>query len=304
MLEIIWKPSPHMDETEEEAKRRRMIESDHESRIMICCVTFETVKVTDPVKYYGCDKVYVIHYIKDGAEKGNVFRDFYDRVVEILEEENPGIEIEEVHGSMNMFDNMLATVTRIIETEQALWKGNCKIYVNISSGSPEYAAAGAIAAMMAENVTPVSVKSKSYSVGTTEEIKEVYYRDGKPVGLTSETYEPQKLPVYAIPKPEEHLVRGLRVLCEAQRNRRRSKSSDIVPVLKEKGIWYMEDTKRNPKQSDAVRYHRMFVKKWLEKGWVEYKQLQKKYEVSDAGKKVLATFYLTEPVKESEETGK
>ncbi len=270
---------------------KRMAASGRRARVMICCVTFETVKATDPVRFYKCEKVYVIHYIKPGAERGDVFRDFYDRVCEILEEENPGIAIEEVHGSMNRFDDMLATVTHIIEKEQERCRGMCDIFVNISSGSPEYSAAAAIASMMNANVTPFSVNSREYSVGTEEAIREAYYRDGKPVGLTSATYEPRHLPVYGIPKPEEHLVRGLRVVQELQDRGMRSKSSDVVPVLKERGIWLREETGSGRKQSDAVRYHRDFTSEWMKRGWAEKDEYTSRLRITPKGERILKTFY-------------
>ena len=267
-----------------------MNDSGRERIVMIACVTFETVKVSDPVKYYRCDRVHIIHYVKE-TQKRTVFQEFYDQVCDTIRKENGDVEIvEHSKESVNDFGLMLSRVLSIIEQEQR--EGGCRIYVNISSGSPDYTAAAAIGSMMSDNVIPFSVNSKGYSVGTEERIRDAYFRDGKPVGLTSETYPPRALPVYAIDKPPEHLVRGLRVLRDMNSRKLKSKSSGIVPVLKEKGIWYRDENDSNPKQSDAVQYHRDYIAKWMERGWVTKNGLTKRYEVTDEGEMILDTFYI------------
>ncbi len=162
--------------------------SGRKKRVMIACVTFETVKVTDPVRYYECSKVHIIHYTKETSDKKTMFSEFYDRVCEIIRENDPKAEIVEHNGSVNNFTGMLSVILSIIEQEQK--EGDCEIFVNISAGSPEYSAAAAISSMMSEGVIPFSVNSRSYSVQSEEEIREAYYKDNVPVGLTSETYDP------------------------------------------------------------------------------------------------------------------
>ena len=268
-------------------------DSGRKRRVMIACVTFETCKVTDPVKYYGCETVHIIHYVKASSPKKSVFSDFYDRVCDIIRSENgDSVEIVEHVGSVSDFSRMLSTVLSIIEKEQS--EGDCDIFVNISAGSPEYSAASAIAAMMSENVLPFSVNSREYSVSTDEEIIRAYYRDGKPVGLTSATYDPRKMPKYSIDKPPEHLIRGLRVLKELNDSKKRAKSTDIIPILKERGIWFRENSVGSGKQSDTVNFHRDYVSKWLENGWVYKDTLRKRFFLTDEGENMIKTFYVLE----------
>jgi len=259
-------------------------------RVMVACVTFETAKVADPVRFYECNRVHILHYTKEGAPRRNVYREFYDETCRLIREQNgDSIEIEEHNGSVSNFQLVLTSLLSIIEGEQA--EGPCDIFVNISAGSPEFSAAATIASMMSEDVTPFSVNSKEYSVRTEEDIRRAYYIDGRPVGLTVSTYEPRVMPKYTIGKPPEHLVRGLRVLHDLNTNRSRSKSSNIVPILKGCGIWFRDDTASDRKQSDAVNYHRDFVSKWLERGWVVKDDLRKRYVLTDEGINVISTFY-------------
>lgn len=264
--------------------------SGRKDRVMIACVTFETAKVTEPVKYYACDRVHIIHYTKATSPLVDVFRDFYDTVCDSIHSDNPTAEIIEHNDSVSNFSKMLALILSIIEGEQD--QHNCDIFINISAGSPEYSAAAAIGAMMSENVLPFSVNSKEYSVSTEEAIKSAYYCDGKPVGLTVSTYEPRKMSQYTIEKPPEHLVRGLRILDTMNKSKKRTKSSDVVPKLKDAGIWIRDETTANAAQSDAVSYHRDFVSKWLDNGWVYKDELRKRFYLTDEGTNIIDTFYL------------
>lgn len=265
---------------------------------MIACVTFETAKVVEPALYYEVNKVHIIHYLKDPeSEAGKVYRAFYDRVVELLDEKSPlKVEVERHNARVSDFSVMLRTVLDIIRTEQASGDG-CEIYVNISSGSPEYAAASAIAAMMMPGTIPFSVNTKEYTV-SNERIPEIYFVDGKPVGLTKSTYDPRTLQSYVIEMPEEHLVRGLRILRNRSEAGQSVTSGKMVEALKEAGLWY-RDTDRVPegrkstqRQTEAVYYQRDFIAKWVKYGWAYRDDLRSRYVLTEEGENIVSTFYL------------
>lgn len=261
------------------------------TRVMIACVTFETAKVAEPVRFYQCDKVHILHYTKEDAPRKNVYREFYDETCRLIRENNgDSIVIEEHNGSLSNFQRVLSSVLSIIEGEQAI--GPCDIFVNISAGSPEYSAAAAVASMMSENVIPFSVNSKEYSISSEDDIRRAYYIDDRPVGLTVSTYDPRVMSKYTIDKPPEHLVRGLRILNDLNENKAKSKSSNIVPLLKERGLWYRDETDSDKKQSDAVNFHRDFVSKWVDRGWVMKDGLRKRYVLTDEGRNIISTFYI------------
>ncbi len=262
-------------------------------RVVIGCVTFETVKVADPVKYYDATKVHLIHYIRDDldASRTRVYHEFYDRVVDMISSELPNAEITEHNEVVSDFSVMLRTVLGIIDSEKK--RGECDIYVNISAGTSEYAAAATIASMMSDNVKPFTVGSSSFTISGDDEIRRVYYADGVPMGLTSGTREPKMLPFYAIDRPPEHLVKGLRVLDEEINKGNSTSSTKIAPKLIEAGIWIRDERteKKGEKQSFAVNYHRDFMTKWIELGWVEKDKLRRKDVITEKGRNVLNTFY-------------
>ena len=271
--------------------------SGRKKRIMVACVTFETSKVVEPALYYEINKAHIIHYVKDpDSESGKIYDSFRRRVCERLESESPReVEIVEHNERVSDFTVMLRTVLSIIQMENSGEEG-CEIYVNISSGSPEYAAAATVASMMVPGTIPFSVNTKEYTV-STDRIRDVYFVDDQPVGMTKTTYPPRTMPIYAINIPEEHLVRGLRILGHRNEAKLSVTSGRMVEALKEAGLWYRDtesddpDRKANQRQTEAVYYQRDFISKWLKNGWIVKDDLRNRYVLTESGTTVIGTFY-------------
>lgn len=263
----------------------------------MACVTFETSKVVEPALYYEINKAHIIHYVKDpDSESGKIYDSFRRRVCERLESESPReVEIVEHNERVSDFSVMLRTVLSIIQMENSGEEG-CEIYVNISSGSSEYAAAATVASMMVPGTIPFSVNTKEYTV-STDRIRDVYFVDDQPVGMTKTTYPPRTMPIYAINIPEEHLVRGLRILGHRNEAKLSVTSGRMVEALKEAGLWYRDtesddpDRKANQRQTEAVYYQRDFISKWLKNGWIVKDDLRNRYVLTESGTTVIGTFY-------------
>lgn len=274
-----------------------ILPSGRKKRIMVACVTFETSKVVEPALYYEINKAHIIHYVKDpDSESGKIYDSFRRRVCERLESESPReVEIVEHNERVSDFSVMLRTVLSIIQMENSGEEG-CEIYVNISSGSPEYAAAATVASMMVPGTIPFSVNTKEYTV-STDRIRDVYFVDDQPVGMTKTTYPPRTMPIYAINIPEEHLVRGLRILGHRNEAKLSVTSGRMVEALKEAGLWYRDtesddpDRKANQRQTEAVYYQRDFISKWLKNGWIVKDDLRNRYVLTESGTTIIGTFY-------------
>ena len=274
-----------------------ILPSGRKKRIMVACVTFETSKVVEPALYYEINKAHIIHYVKDpDSESGKIYDSFRRRVCERLESESPReVEIVEHNERVSDFSVMLRTVLSIIQMENSGEEG-CEIYVNISSGSPEYAAAATVASMMVPGTIPFSVNTKEYTV-STDRIRDVYFVDDQPVGMTKTTYPPRTMPIYTINIPEEHLVRGLRILGHRNEAKLSVTSGRMVEALKEAGLWYRDtesddpDRKANQRQTEAVYYQRDFISKWLKNGWIVKDDLRNRYVLTESGTTVIGTFY-------------
>ncbi|MBR6204867.1 MAG: hypothetical protein IKQ60_07480 [Candidatus Methanomethylophilaceae archaeon] len=268
--------------------------SGRKRRIMIACVTFETAKITEPIEFYEANRIHLIRYSKDPDDKEIIYNLFYERVVELVGQMGRDIEIVEHNEVVFDFRTMLRTVLEIIQSENRKEEG-CEIYVNVSAGTSEYTAASTIASMMVPGTVPFTVNSREYTVDSSR-IKDLYFIDGKPVGLTKVSSEPMVLPSYTIDIPEEHLVRALRILDDRISSRLPANSTHMVDALKDAGIWYRDiepkdGDKASARQTEAVYYQRDFIYKWLKNGWIAKSDRNGKYVVTELGRRVLDTFY-------------
>jgi hypothetical protein len=264
---------------------------------MIACVTFETVKITEPVKFYDVDKVHLIHYVKQPESRdGIVYREFYDEVCRIIGKNSDNrIEITEHEEQVSQFLPMLKLILKIMD-EELNSKEYVDLYINISAGTSEYTAAAVIASMMNPSVIPFSVGTDQYTV-RDDKIRDAFYRDGMPVGLTETVFEPMMVPKYNMPMPEKNLVLGLRILGEMIKAKRNVKGPNVIKALKENGLWrrLSEDADMQgdmkPGKSDSVYYDRDYVKKWSANGWVVKDDFYKRYVLTDEGRRIIETFY-------------
>ena len=267
-------------------------------RVMISCVTFETVKITEPVKFYDVNRIHLIHYIREpGSYNGNIYNDFFNEVCNIINKcSGNEIKIIGYEEQVSQFLPMLKLILNIIEEEFSSSEP-VDLFINISAGTSEYTAAAVIASMMNPAVIPFSVSTEQYTV-KGEMIKSAYYRNGAPVGLTETIFEPTIMPKYSMPMPDRNLVIGLRILNEANESKHNTKGPEIIKKLKEQGLWRGPNTGKTDRRGevsaekgDSVYYHRDYVSRWLSNGWVEKDDFRKKYVLTEEGLRIIETFY-------------
>ncbi len=276
-------------------------------RVMVACVTFETVMITEPVKAHHTTRVHLIHWISELNEsvgdprsverkgKMRIYQEFYDHVVEKLRSDVEGVEIVEHIARVFDFSEMLRTVLDILRMEQ-----DSQVYINISAGSSEYTAAAVVASMMNPVVEAFSVITDRFTVDSPDEVRRVYYDPdtGKPVGLTKSVRDVKSIPKYRMDMPKEHLVRGLRMLSEKIATKGPTSAMYMVYSLKKAGLWLRDNGEPVPEkpvrdQTEAVYYHRDYVAPWLANGWVEKDDVFKnRLRVLPEGQRIMDTFYV------------
>ena len=258
--------------------------SGKKERILISCVSFEVAKIVEPAVYYEATKVHLIHY------GSTVYQEFYDEVEKRIREELPKAEIvEHKDYPIYSFEKMMNLVLTIIRKEQNRTKNNADIYVNISAGPSEYSAASLIASMMMKDVIPFNVSTEKYQVDV-DRIRDVFYENGRPVGMTKKTKEPNVFSTYAIQKPDEKLVRGLGILNDQIITKKQTSAPIMIPLLANDGlISYTAGGNGKPDQKSTMNYQRNFVDRWIDNGWVE-KVSKREMKITDEGKTILDVF--------------
>lgn len=261
-----------------------MDQSGKKDRVLISCVTFEVAKVIEPAIYYEATRIHLIHY---DAQK--VYEDFYNEVCRRIAEELPKAEVIEHKIEVYDFTKLMSTILSIIREEQ---NSPSDIYVNVSAGSSEYSAASLIASMMAKNVLPFNVTTDEFQV-SPEKIREVYYENDRPVGLSKKCKEPKMLATYVIQKPDEKLVLALGVLKEHIDNGKPTSAPVMIRELGDMGIlkYTTAGTGKStrPDQKSTMSYQRNFIDNWIGNGWV-VKVSKREMAITPDGEMVLNTF--------------
>ncbi|MHC1709396.1 MAG: DUF6293 family protein [Methanomassiliicoccales archaeon] len=264
------------------------------TKVVVACVVFETYKIVQPIQYLkGAGKVYLIHWVsKRNPEGGSVYKDFFSRNVDMLGDIVGPSNIIEIAAEVYDFKKMLATILSILREERA--EGN-EVFINISSGPSEYAAAATIASMMVPGVRPFSVRTREWQISGEERIRELYYEDGVPVGQSRSVYDPEDLPIFHIAMPEQRLVEGLRILDSKIKAKKSTSYASVINDLRTVGLW-REGPGPKVTQGDKMYYLRNFLEPWIANGWVE-RVGKRGLTITDAGRHVAEMFYLPLPEK-------
>ena len=268
-------------------------------KVVVSCVTFETAKIVDPIIHLRADRAYLLHYsTEESKERGDIYTAFYSEVVRQLKKraKMDDWSIKEVVVKVFLFKEVLAALLEILHRERT--EDNI-VYVNISAGTMEYAAASTLASMMVPGVKPIAVGVEKFLI-PPEKVREVYFKDGNPVGMALSVLQPKELPTYPIEMPPSDLVRALRTLRLKIDSRHITSYPKMIAALKEEGIWNYEGAVgqgKNVAQAEKMYYSRHFVNSWLERGWVR-KEGRGKLALTEAGLNVCDIFHRTDDATE------
>lgn len=244
-------------------------------RVVISCVSFETVKIMGPIRHFKADRAYFLH--KGGREPYDAF------IGEVCRQAGEaGIEHECLELDIYRFPPVMKEVRRLILREREM--GN-HLYINVGAGPQVYCAAALVACMM-EGGQPFNVGTKEFTVKDTD----VYFQEGKPVGLAKEVYPPFFLPTFSLDAPDAKQVEGLGVWKEMREKGRIMTASNVVLHLERKGL--MENVKNDRgkvEHSAIMKYRRNFLEPWLRNGWLR-RVGKKDYRLSEKGENVLGIF--------------
>jgi len=244
-------------------------------RVVIACVSFETVKVVEPCRHYKADKVYLLH-------KGD--RPPYDAFVKEVKRQLEEAKIECVEKKFDIFKfpPVVNTVVKILKEERA--NGN-HVFVNIGAG-PQLFSAGALVACMMEGGTPFNVGVEDYMVTNTR----LYFEGDRPVGLAKKVYPPFPLPEFRLKPPRDDLIKGLSVIKKMISQGAILSSPNIIGRLKDEGLMdKIHDRGEHVGQSAIMRFRRNFLDPWTKSGWIS-KEGKSKLNITESGNLMLEIF--------------
>lgn len=287
-------------------------------RVMVACVTTEVVKITQPAHDIGVDRIHLLNFVKEGDSNIQEEQDrktFYGMIYNQVKNEL-SMFVEEVVEHRNVttynFDQCFHAIYDILYKEK---EGDSDVYVNISGGTPEYAAAAAIASMMIKGVKLFSIGTMAscFTVDFKKQLEQSYH-DGRLVGSAFDVYEPFPISSFPLPTPDEDLLKALKVFVSIPVGRR--SNVNVIRKLIYHGLWrftldengtntsvefedkdgkfiegndYEKYIKRQKKE--AVLYQRGYIDKWKKFDWIEKSKINgKRYDLTETGRRYVEIF--------------
>jgi len=160
---------------------------------------------------------------------------------------------------------------RIIDVKRHLQEkyGDClDLYINISSGTHEFAAAATFASMLPKNCTAFRVELDADAFDKDEIIEFVNGRE-------FDVEPPESITTVQNRDPDEDIIGYLMVIKDLRRQTRYPKARQIIDALKEQGQWtHCPDRKSGSGRTPLWKKEEMYLKRHyetpaLENGWLE-----------------------------------
>jgi hypothetical protein len=258
-------------------------------KVVVSCVSFDTVKIVDPIRWLeNVKKVYLLHHVRKDVSGAEIYQDFYNEVTRQLKDDLGINDIIEVNVKIYRVNDVLRTLLTILPPE--IDEEN-DVFINLSGGPSEYAAGATIASMMIEGI-------KSFTVGTGEywvpenKIKEVFFDEDRPVGLTKSVREPKPLQPFKIAPPPEYLIKSLKIYQELIQNKKLTSKTELITKFKIGGCWERGQRKvnvRDIKQTERVHLSRHYFREWLNRGWVT-RSKNGRFSITSSGDTIIEIF--------------
>ena len=263
-----------------------MSESGKKTTTVISCTTFETVKVSDPIIYYEADRAHIIYMSRKDSDRYG----FYEDLVKDIKEQvlsKRDVEIFTHNATVHRYSDMLRTVNDIIREEKSKFGRFVDIYVNISSGSSEYAAAAMTACMMNPEAIPFTVRVKEHNI-PLERFRELI-DEGSPFGEAKSVYTPKMVETFNIEPPQEEHVRYLAFF--ASLGGRPYTNVTIIRMMDEADVWrYNPKEETKSKQSASNAFRRNVLEPLTEKGWLTNGRSKNRWDITPSGRAILDIF--------------
>lgn len=264
----------------------RMMSDPERTVAVISCTTFETVKVSDPILFYKADRAHIIYTSQDNASGT-----FYESLVDDIERQvllKRKVDIIRHNSVVYRYGIMLKEVNDIIRHEIEQYGESVDIYVNISSGSAEYAAAAMYACMMHPQAMPFTVRVKEHNI-PIEKYRELM-EEGAPFGDAKSVFDPKMVETFRIRPPKEELIRYL-AFFDSIEDRPYSNRS-IMEMMEHAGVWEYtpRDGKEKNRNSPTMMFRRNVLEPLTERGWITRGRSKNRWSVTPSGRAILDIF--------------
>jgi len=242
-------------------------------RIHIAPVGFDQDRVVLPLKKMSAEKVYLIIEQKSEKDKGRFYVESIQKAIKKMKL-NCDVELRPSDVIGRDLFSVLKTYRQIIEKES----GN-KIYVNVSTGTKIHSIAGLMACMIFSSektkLTPYYVVPDDYNEP----------EDHNPFASGCKDIFP--LPSYKIAKPEDKIVKSLKIIDQLSTEGKNISKSLLIDEFSKAGLLQVKaDTTINAKYRSLERN---FIEPLIEWNFIKTKGKRQhlEIEINSEGKNIL-----------------
>ena len=263
-----------------------MSDSGKKITTVISCTTFDTVKVSDPIIFYEADRAHII-YAEDDGDRTSLGRELIDDIERRVDSDKDTEFITHA-SSVFSYNIMLKEINNIIKQEREEFGRFVDIYVNISSGSQEYAAAAMTACMMNPGVIPFTVRTKEYNFSVEDHRRLI--GEGAPFGDSKSVYGPKMVETFSIDPPQEDMVRQLAFFASVEGSPYTMAS--MISLMENLGIWRYNSRDGNDKGKNAsvMQFRRTVLEPLVQRGWIANGRTKNRWVITESGRAILNVF--------------
>ena len=230
--------------------------------VLICCASVFRDLYFPSIDHYRPDRTYI--FLSDGDDPvSRIERRVFDSC-----RENIRSHVDEVVTDVHDYENILARIMDIKGDMTAEFGDDLDIFINVTSGTHEFAAAGMFAAMTP--VPAVAFRVETECSISEEDLESVI----SSIESCTDVSEPVRVTCLESDTPDRIMIGFLSIIDSLYERNRRPNYRKIISALKERDIWTHDPERksnygRTPMQKKEEMYLlRQYVKPALSHGWL------------------------------------
>lgn len=258
-------------------------------RTAIACVNLDVRSVVNPIRFYEARRVILLTNDDENDPLYPLSQKVLEEIRSELKEHTVAIHPIDIHDCYVMMRDLWI----IVCSEKVDYLR--ELYVNLSSGTIEFAIAAMSVCRTIERVVAFTVRTKAYTF-TSEDIHPILFGEIHPPGISEEVNEPVMVMMMDLDRSKTYLVECLKVINEMRIDERNVSFSDIIARMKDDGIWDYNPDRRRGKTDDAQK-ERMFLKRnflnpMIELKWIEEdRAFRNRFRLTPQGRMILEVYY-------------
>ena len=255
--------------------------------MVISCINLDVNSVIEPTRFYEANVVNVFCNNDELDALLEIRQRIANAVMEKLGDIPVFVTPVDIHDCYALMKKLYTTVTPKDD-------GYTEFFVNLSSGTAEFAVAAMSVCRRIERATAFTVKTKRYSADPSE-ISALLLKEGQEEGYSAEVYDPIKVMMVDVDREKSDLVTCLGIMQDMNIGERTLSYGDIIERLKDAGTWGYNPNRKRSKTDDAQKermfFRRNFLNPMLEMGWIsEDRVMKNRFAITQEGQVVLYIF--------------